>query len=309
MADLNGKKVTVVVPVYGDWPSLAQCIEALKDRIDPRHSVLLVNDCGPEADLMETNIKQAIKGTAFRYERNPKNLGFVGACNRAVNELDKTSNDILLLNSDTKPTDDFLEEMLAVLYASDKHGAVSPRSNNATINTVPLWAASQKGIDSEESFRQFQLLKNELPRYNEVPVAHGFCMLIRRPLIVKYGLFDTAFGRGYGEEVDFCMRIAAHGYKCALSNRAYVFHLEARSFTPATKARLLEENNKIIWERHPNYRQSVRDYMEKALVREAEAAKKAGIKPPKKEAQGRLKDIIKRSPRLYRLAKALRRRG
>src|SRR5688572_29851966 len=145
MTDVSGKKVTVVVPVYGDWPSLAQCIEALKEHVAPRHNVLLVNDCGPEADLMEDNIKQAIKGTAFRYERNPKNLGFVGTCNRAALEIDQTKNDILLLNSDTKPTKGFLEEMLAVLYESDKHAAVSPRSNNATINTIPLWAVSQKG--------------------------------------------------------------------------------------------------------------------------------------------------------------------
>lgn len=303
------RAVTVVVPVYGDWPSLAQCIEALKEHVGPRHSVMFVNDCGPEVDLMEKNIKQLIAGTGFRYFRNPKNLGFVGTCNRAVLELDQTKNDILLLNSDAKPTGGFLEEMLAVLYASDKHGAVSPRSNNATINTVPLWAAHQKGIEPKESFRQFRLLRAKLPRYNEVPVAHGFCMLIRRSLIQKYGLFDTAFGRGYGEEVDFCLRIAAHGYKCALSNRAYVFHLEARSFTPAAKAKLLEENNKIIWQRYPDYRQSVRDYMEQALVRETAAAEKAGIKPPKKNPRARLKDLIKRSPRLYKLAKALRNRA
>ncbi len=309
MAASSGKKVTIVAPVYADWPAIAECIAALKEHVDQkRHTVMFVNDCGPEVELIEKNVKAAIRGTNFLYFRNPKNLGFVGVCNRAVLELDKTKNDIMLLNSDAKPTAGFVEEMLAVLYDSDQHGAVSPRSNNATIATVPLSAASQKGIDPQESYRQFQLLKSQLPRYNQIPVAHGFCMLIRRSLITKYGLFDTIFGRGYGEEVDFCLRIAKHGYTCQLSNRAYVFHLEARSFTPEVKAKLLEVNNKIVWERYPNYRQSVRDYMEKALVREAAAARKAGIKPPR-DVPGKLKELLKRSPRLYRLARSLRRKA
>lgn len=262
--------VTIVVPVYGDWPSLRECIESLTEHVNTSvHKVILVNDCGPDADTIEKNTLAAIKDKqGFEYYRNKKNLGFVGTCNRAVDKLDKSSNDILLLNSDTKVTEGFLEEMTTVLYTSSKYGAVSPRSNNATIATIPLSAAGQKGINPTDSYRIFQKIKNKLPRYNEVPVAHGFCMLIRRTLIEEYGLFDKAFGKGYGEEVDFCMRIAKDGYKSILANRAYVFHLEARSFTMKKKAELLEVNNKIIWERYPDYRQTVRDYMEKAIRRE-----------------------------------------
>src|SRR5688572_29617210 len=131
----NGKSsVTIVVPVYGDWPSLEQCIASLKQFVSGPHKVMLVNDCGPEVELMETNILKAIKDKEmFEYYRNPENQGFVKTCNRAAFELDTSGNDILLLNSDTVVTEGFLEEMVGVLYASDKHGCVCPRSNNATI--------------------------------------------------------------------------------------------------------------------------------------------------------------------------------
>lgn len=297
------KPVTIVVPVYGDWPSLAQCIDAVKKYVDTsRHQVMFVNDCGPEVELMEKKLQAAIKGTPFLYFRNKKNLGFVGACNRAATELDKTGNDILLLNSDAKVTEGFLDELLAVLYASDRHGAVSPRSNNATIATVPLSAAIKRGVAPETSFKLFQKLKTKLPRYTVVPVAHGFCMLIRRPLIAKYGLFDTIFGRGYGEEVDFCLRIKKHGYLSVLANRAFVFHLEARSFTNEVKAKLLEKNEKIVWQRYPDYRQSVRDYMDEALVKEGKAlASPVGQLNPLPV----IKKIVKRNPRLHKLARKL----
>lgn len=266
----NAKAVTIIVPVYGDWPSLEECIESLKKYTDPTaHEVMLVNDCGPEADSIENKISHAIRGQDnFKYYRNGKNLGFVQNCNNAVLNLDKTNNDILLLNSDTKVTKNFLQEMLDVLYFDKKMAVVSPRSNNATIATIPLSSAPKKGIGVKKSYELYSKIKDTLPKYSIVPTAHGFCMLIRRDLINKYGLFDEIFGKGYGEEVDFCQRLRQAGYQCALANHSYVFHQEARSFSLEAKAKLLEDNNKIIWQRYPNYRQEVRDYMESALKEE-----------------------------------------
>lgn len=298
---ITGQKlVTIVIPVYADWSSLKDCIESLKQYVDSRHKILLVNDCGPDADVLETNIKQNIEGLSnFSYFKNPKNLGFVGTCNRAVFELDKTDNDILLLNSDTKATSGFLDEMLAVLYSKPKIGAVSPRSNNATIATVPLSAISRHGLGIEQSFKIFNQLKTRLPRFNEVPTAHGFCMLIRRPVIKKYGLFDEIFGKGYGEEVDFCQRIQRAGYLSVLSNRSYVIHLEARSFSLESKKKILEEHNQIIRQRYPGYQKSVRDYIERELKLEEELYTST-------QTESIFRRNIKRNPTVHRLARQTR---
>lgn len=261
--------VTVVVPVYADWPSLSICIKSLKDYLSAENNVLLINDSGPEADELELNIKKEIDGfDGYKYIRNVKNLGFVKTCNKAVFEIDKSKNDILLLNSDTKVTKHFLEEMLTVLYLDDKIAAVTPRSNNATIATVPLSAMPQKGIEPRKSYKLYTRLKEKLPRYVEVPTAHGFCMLVRRSVIRRFGLFDEVFGKGYGEENDFCMRISEHGYKSVLANQAYVYHMEARSFTLERKSELIKQNAKILRKRWPNYKQLVDEYIKEALSRE-----------------------------------------
>ena len=300
-------RVTIIVPVYGDWPSLKDCIKSLKVNIDSKlHKVLLVNDCGPDADSVGYRIKKSIKGfDNFEYRRNKKNLGFVGTCNRAVFELDKTNNDILLLNSDTITTNGFIEEMSHVLHGSSKNGAVSPRSNNATIATIPLSAAAQKGLDPDGSYRIYKRIKSKLSRSTVVPVVHGFCILIKRDLIKKYGLFDEIFGKGYGEEVDFCLRIRSKGYLSLLANWAYVFHLEAKSFTLEAKKKYIEENNKIIWARYPDYRQSVREYMERALVREA-AIEKSALSNTVFILTTKAKGIIRRNKTVDRLIRKLR---
>ncbi len=304
----TAKPITIVVPVYGDWPSLDDCIESLKKHVDPAvNKVMLINDCGPEADIIEREIKKAIHGhNNFEYYRNNKNLGFVQNCNNAVLNLDKTKNDILLLNSDTKVTKNFLQEMLGVLYSDKKIAVVSPRSNNATIATIPLSSAPKKGIGAKKSYELFVKIKNKLPQYSIVPTAHGFCMLIKRDLIKKYGLFDEVFGKGYGEEVDFCQRLRADGYLCSLANHAYVFHQEARSFSLESKAKLLEQNNKIIWQRYPSYRQEVRDYMQSALKTENAVDHSVARPNARKRAKTAVKRTLTRNKLSQKIIKSVR---
>ncbi|MGW0023589.1 glycosyltransferase [Rhodococcus sp. NPDC003383] len=264
-APLQDKRITVVVPVYADWASLSACIESLQEHLDPRHSVLLINDCGPDVELLETNIEHAIAGWSnFSYQRNSENLGFVRTCNRAVFELDRTGNDILLLNSDTVVTSGFAEEMLAVLYASEKHGSVCPRSNNATIASVPFRFSGNGQVDRapEYALQVYERVRDDLPWYTVVPVTPGFCFLVKRRVIDNFGLFDEVYGAGYNEENDFCLRINRYGFSSVMANHAMVLHMESKSFSSQRKARLQKRNEKILLERFPYYLHHVENYIE-----------------------------------------------
>lgn len=259
------KKVTVIIPVYKDWATLDLCIESLKKYVAPENPIILINDMSPEWEEMEHNIKKAIDGySQFRYFRNEKNMGFVKTCNRAVQELDKTDNDILLLNSDTEVTDGFLEEMRGVLYAAEKHGVVCPRSNNATLLTIPVKNELKKGISAEDSYAIFQEIKSLLPRQQVIPTGVGFAFLIKRHLIKEYGLFDEVYSPGYNEENDFCMRINQYGFNIMMANRAYVFHHESRSFGEKKK-KLDMEHSLILTKRYPYYWDRVNLYFSRQM--------------------------------------------
>lgn len=247
------KDVTVVVPVYKDWSTIKLCLDSLKEWVGENNQVFLVNDKGPEWMELEEKITAQIEGFPnFHYFRNETNLGFVKTCNRAVLELDKSDNDILLLNSDTKVTEGFIEEMSRVLYLAEKHGIVCPRSNNATLLTVPVRNNLGHLLQPEESYRIYTEIKNKLPEYTMIPTGVGFAMLIKRMLINKFGLFDEVYGRGYNEENDFCMRVNQYGYNIVMANRAYVFHYEGKSF--GTEKNALEEvNSATLKKRYPYY--------------------------------------------------------
>lgn len=247
------KKISIVVPVYADWETLSLNIASLIDEVGGKKDVDVwyVNDCGPEADYLEDKINEAIGDMKnFYYYRNVKNLGFVQNCNNAVFDLVDNNSNVLLLNSDTKVTKGFLKELDRVLYSGKKIGVVSPRSNNATQWSVPMGGqlASSPGV----SFYMWERMKPLLPEMYICPTAHGFCMLIKRELIDKYGLFDEIYGAGYAEETDFTMRIRKHGYLCATANHAFVFHYESKSFGSERRNKLIEKNRKIIIKRYPD---------------------------------------------------------
>lgn len=258
------KAVSIIVPVYGDWESLAKNIAALKRCVPASSSaqVYYVNDCGPEADVLEESILRNI-GTRknFHYSRNRQNLGFVQNCNNAVANIIPKDTDVLLLNSDAIVTKNFLRRMQETLYAESDIAAVCPRSNAATIFSVPMKPKAGRTYSMRGSYLKYLTIRHRLPKYYISPIAHGFCMLLRREVIDEYGLFDEIYGKGYGEENDFCMRVREHGWKCAVANKAYVFHYKARSFSEEKRSKLVEQNEKTLDKRYPEYRTLVREYV------------------------------------------------
>jgi GT2 family glycosyltransferase/glycosyltransferase involved in cell wall biosynthesis len=261
------KKVNIIVPVYADWASLRQNIKSLKKYYKNKYWVeaYYVNDCGPEADDLEKKIKASIrKAKNFYYRRNEKNLGFVKNCNNAAfNIVDKDS-EILLLNSDTKVTKGFLEEMLRVLESESDVCAVNPRTNNAGLfggisMSVPL--DNRFYNKPKLSYKCYRKLRKVVsPTYTTLAVS-GFCTLIKREFINRYGLFDEIYENGYFDDNDFSMRAHEAGFKCKIANRAYVFHDGAKSFSDEYRIERSKINQKIFVERYPSYLKIVQNYI------------------------------------------------
>ncbi|WP_167044902.1 glycosyltransferase [Salinibacterium sp. ZJ454] len=260
------RPLTIVVPIYDHWESLSRCLDSLLSFTDPSlHTVLLVNDCGPNADEIEIQVLEKVAAhSQFKYFRNHENLGFVRTCNRAVFELDRSDNDVLLLNSDAAITAGALEEMGDVLHSAEHHGVVCARSNHATIASVPVERhiyPTDAHLDAASAQILHRTIAESLPRYYLTPVAHGFCFLVRRHLIENHGLFDTIFAAGYNEENDFSLRINAMGYSALIANRAFVFHLGSASFGAEKRQALEAKNSQILLDRYPFYRSAVHQFI------------------------------------------------
>jgi glycosyltransferase involved in cell wall biosynthesis len=153
--------------------------------------------------------------------------------------------------------------MVACAYASPATGIVTALSNNATICSVPKFCEANE-LPTGLSGDGFAALVSDVSEraYPELPTGVGFCLLIKRAVLDRVGLFrQELFGRGYGEENDLCMRARAAGYRVRLSDDVFVFHAGHASFSDETAA-LCEAHEKILRREHPSYGYEVTRFIE-----------------------------------------------
>ena len=114
-------------------------------------------------------------------------------------------NDVLLLNSDTVVTNNWLNNILKCAYSSNDIATVTPLSNNATICSVPNFVQDNDlpdGFDID-SFADLVSTKS-LRLYPQLPTAHGFCMFIKRDILDIFGFFNLElFGKAMVKKMNF----------------------------------------------------------------------------------------------------------
>ncbi len=252
--------VEIIIPVYNAAALLQRCLAALDRCTDTGQArVLVIDDASPDPAIVPMLEAWAANSLLRpRVVRNPVNLGFVGSVNRGFAE---TRGDALLLNADTEVTPGWLARMQKALATDPRIATVTPFSNNAEICSWPEFCrAAPVPPDADRIARAFA----EAPSasYPDLPTAVGFCMLIRRAALEALGDFDQAtFGRGYGEENDFCLRAAGHGWRNVLADDCYVVHAGGGSFAPLG-LKPGGDNLARLLARYPGYNMQVAAFIE-----------------------------------------------
>jgi glycosyltransferase involved in cell wall biosynthesis len=80
----------------------------------------------------------------------------------------------------------------------------------------------------------------------------------------QIGFFDEKnFGKGYGEENDWCQRAIKAGYRNLLVPNLFVYHKHGGSFDSEEKKRLIANNALKLLKKHPDYYKDVQTYIAK----------------------------------------------
>ena len=168
---------------------------------------------------------------------NTENLGFAKANNQAMRLSLEQSRYVLLLNSDAFVKPHCIDQMVAFMDQHPEAGLGAPKllyedgRLQRSCYTFPtlwteLWIAL--GIDKFMSrsrlFGDYNLTHWNYDTVREVDVIMGAFMLARREAVQQVGLMDEAFFM-YSEEVDWCYRFAAAGWKTLFSPAVECIHL------------------------------------------------------------------------------------
>ncbi len=203
-------KVSIIIVNWNGGKVFEECLGSL-EKLKYSNYELIIVDNG------------SMDGTQkFATIRNKKNLGFVGANNQAIKIV--KGKYVLLLNNDTKVPPELLDVLVAKMESDSKIGVVQPKifmmDNSGYLDNAGSF------ITKIGFFRHWGFQKKdskEFDREKEIFAAKGACMIIRKDLIDKVGLFDEDYF-AYFEESDFCWRVWLNGYKILYYPKTFIYH-------------------------------------------------------------------------------------
>lgn len=253
--------VDVIVPVYDGFLETKACLESLLSAKNAQpFRIVAINDASPNHQLT-LYLRELAKDGYIELHENEVNLGFVATVNKGMRL--HPDHDVILQNSDTIVANDWIDRLVAWAYHDDQVGSVTPFSTNAEICSFPTLCKSNELVaglsvsDTDKAFSKIQD-RSEIT----LPTAVGFSMYIRRHALERVGYFDeAAFGRGYGEENDWCRRALAKGFRHLLATNVFVFHEGGVSFSDQKKARV-ENALRILDQRYPDYHREVHQHIQ-----------------------------------------------
>jgi len=252
--------VDVFVPVYGGLQETLRCLHSvLTAPVRTPHRLVLINDAGPVPEL-NAMLRSLAARDLFVLEQHRSNQGFVKTVNHGLRLC--RDRDVVILNSDTVVYNDWLDRLLAHAAEHPRLASVTPLSNNATICSYPETLGDNR-IPLELTPQEIDQLAAETNRLQHVkaPTGVGFCMYMRREAIADIGGLDERnFGRGYGEENDWCQRAIRRGWSNGIACDIYVRHVGSVSF----KGEALERTQaamKTLARLHPKYEPDVVRYI------------------------------------------------
>ncbi|WP_265300651.1 methyltransferase domain-containing protein [Verminephrobacter eiseniae] len=254
--------VDIIVPVYQGLADTQRCLASvLSATCHSAYRLIVIDDASPEPALSAWLRQRAAQDSRITLLENPENLGFVGTVNRGMALSD--SHDVLLLNSDTEVTGDWLDRLRRAAYGDRKIASVTPLSNNATICSYPRFCQANELPAGYDSARLDALCAQTNPgAVVDVPTGVGFCMYIRRDCLKQLGLFDSEnFGKGYGEENDFCQRAAKAGWRNLQLLDTFVLHTGGVSFGDS-KSQRERAALQTLRRLHPGYESAVMAFVQ-----------------------------------------------
>ena len=229
--------VDIVIPVYAGLAETRSCLESvLQASCATPYEVVLIDDQAPDPALRQY-LREAAAAHGLTLLENDRNLGFAGSVNRGLGL--HPERDVVLLNSDTEVANDWLDRLAQAAAGDRRTGTATPFSNNATLCSYPKAGAGNRlpeGMTVGELDGVFRSV-NAGQRV-EIPTAVGFCMYVRRECLNEVGAFrEEIFGKGYGEENDFCLRAIYKGWNHVLAADVFVYHAGETSFASEAEPR------------------------------------------------------------------------
>lgn len=261
------RPITIILPVYNAFDLLPDVLERVVAHTDIPWRLVVIEDCSSDPAVRPWLSDWVAEQEERRPGRitlllNDENLGFIRSVNRGFAKALELGEHVVLLNSDAFVPKGWAQRLLRPILRHEGIATVTPMSNDAEIFSVP--AICQRTVLEAGQGDAIDLLAQEFnpeATLSVTPTGVGFCMAMNIDFLRQAPEFDVSFGRGYGEEVDWCQRVRALGGRHLGLPGLFVEHRGGESFGSEEKLKLILKNNQEIARRYPPYDAEVQDFI------------------------------------------------
>lgn len=247
-----------IVPVYNGLSDLKACLASLLPQLAPgRMRALVIDDASPDPAVtryLDDLAAEARPGLTVL--RNRENLGFIGTVNAGFALLEP-GEDCVLVNADTVLAPRALEKLAAACHRRPGIASATPLSNNATILGFPGMPEAQGPLLGLPPAAIDAALEAASPAPVTLPTGIGFCLYLNRQALDEVGALSPEWGRGYCEEVDWCLKARDLGWIHVAATDTYVEHEGSVSFGKGERLAILEHNHARLVALYPEYQDEV----------------------------------------------------
>lgn len=226
-------QVSVIVVNYNAGMLLTECIASI---LPQSSEVIVVDNASQDSSVEEC---ERIYGGQLNFKiiRNNENLGFAAACNIGFQAANGEA--VLFLNPDCQLSQNAVNEMSRALFSDEQCGMVGGLLVNPDgteqgggRRAVPTpWRSFVRAFGLHRLanrwprlFYDFHLHRQPLPETAlEVEAISGACMMVKREAVDDVGLWDEAYFL-HCEDLDWCMRFRANGWKILFVPTTEVVH-------------------------------------------------------------------------------------
>jgi GT2 family glycosyltransferase len=240
--------VTAVIVAHDGARWLAEVAHAVREQTHPVHRVVGVDTGSRDRSgvllasvLGKSSVFGADRGTGYgaaiaqalrhRAAHTPAGVGRPGA--------DAAVEWVWLLHDDCAPDEEALEHLLDAAGATRGAAVLGPKVRDWEDRQILIEAGiTIDGAGRRETApEQYELDQGQHDGERDVLAVSSAGMLIRRDVWDRLGGFDLSL-RLFRDDIDFCWRVIAAGYRVRLVTDAIVYHAEAaaRRYRPISVA-------------------------------------------------------------------------
>jgi len=180
------ESIDVIIPVYNAYDDLLRCLySVILHRGDER--IILIDDKSTDFRIGSLfKVLEPFQSSWFILIRQKKNMGFAATVNMGMSF---SRNDVILLNSDTIVTRNWVKKLRETSRSLNNCGTLTPLSNNGVLSSVPVLMEKNSlypGVSIERYADMVE--KVSLHNYPVIPTGIGFCLYITRRCLDLTGI-------------------------------------------------------------------------------------------------------------------------